>query len=367
MAVQHLAGVLDGGPHGDPREAEFEELLNDGEEEEKVGTGVHNDEEEWSEEEFDEKGVQEKGKKPTPKVEPEPEEEEEEKPKKGTDEPKKGEEEEPEAEPDKKPDKVSAKKEEPVEEEDPKTKYQKIPYDRFKKELLKRKELALRAVQAEERSRGLEARMEAFEKAAKAATDPEPDRNVDPFSHQEWRIRQLELKAAGEKKPEPKPRSAEFQTFLHDSYKESADEFRAEHPDFNDAYGFALQKTAEQILRQYPNATQDQISGAVRELEMNEVNASLTKGIDPAERVYEIAKALGYKVKEGEQKAGTKTDRVVEALATENAKKKSSSLATKGGGDTRKPLTIDDVEDMSNEELERFMDRNSGRPSPLRA
>ena len=364
MALKHLAGVLDGGPHGDPREAEFEELLNDGEEEEGSGTGVHNDKEDWGEEEFSEKGVTEKGKAKSKEAEEEEavEEEEKEEPKRKEE----AEEEELEKEVEKKEEKAGEREVKEEEKEDPKTKYQKIPYDRFKKELLKRKELALRAVQAEERARALEERMAAFERAAGKASDPEPDRNADPFAHQEWRIRQLELQNAAKVPEAPKPRSQEFQNAVFNIYKDSADEFRAEHPDFNEAYTFAIGKTAEQIARQYPGATQEQITAAIRELEMGEVSNSLKNGIDPAERVYEIAKSMGFKVKEGDSKGQGKADRIVEALATETARKKASSLASKGNGSGRKPLTIDDVEDMSNEELERFMDRNSGRSNPLK-
>lgn len=370
MVSKHLAGVLDGGPHEDPREAEDEALLNDGEDEE-AGTGVHNDDEEWDEEEFSEAGKAEKfgkGAKPQPKAEDEEEEKEEAEEKKPVKKEEKAEEKEEEAEEEK--EEQPPKDEETHEEresDDPKTKYKTIPYSRFKKELTKRKELALRAVQAEERAKAVEDRLSRFEQAAQKASDPEPDRSVDPLAHQDWRIRQLERSVVDKSKTaQPQPRSDALQRFLHQQYIESAQEFKADHADFDEAYEFTLRKTAENVIRQYPEATQEQVGQYIRTLEMNEAYAALNAGRDPAERVYEIAQGLGWTGKAAAGEPSSKRSRVDDAVKEEALKAKSKSLAGKGTTGVKKDLTIDDTEDMSNEELLRFMDGNSGRKNPLK-
>lgn len=341
-----LAGMFDGGPHEDPREAEAEELINDGEEEEEKV-------EEDNNAEFEEEEAEEE----KPEVTHDDEDEEKE-----------------EAEADKE---AEAKEEKPVEEEkaseeekeDPKTKYQTIPYQRFRKELTKRHAMATELARTQSQLEDLKNRLADFEKAAGKAADPEPDKDIYPLEHTQWQVRQLQAQL-NQKKEEPQTGpfiSDRERPVLMDFYRESVDAYKEEKADFDDAYAYAINATAARLAAQNPKATQDQITAAVQHLELQEVRFALNASQDPAERIYQIATQLGYRAKMTENSAKAVVEDKVKAAADEAARRSRARTAVgKGVTINKRPLTEDDIEGMSNEELTKFMNRNSGRTNPLR-
>lgn len=359
MANPNLIGMLDGGPHQDPREIEEEQLLND-------GADADGAEDEWGSDTTDPGGER-----PVRKAVAEPDAEE---PEEKEEEPEPKEEvaeEEPDAEPDTKP---AAKKLEEKPKVDPKTEYKSIPYQRFRKELMKRHELAAEVAAARAESTDLKKRLESFEAGVKKAADPEPDASLYPQDHLAWKNRQLEARLAQLEKPAPREAPVAPQTAdaLVSALREDAESYtESEKPDFVDAYHHAVQATAQVVANMNPTWNQAQVAAHVNSLELSEVQAALRAGESPAARIYAIAERQGYKPKAAPTKPGSGVrDRVTEAAADAGRRTRANSVVNKGAPSREREttrLTEDEIERMSNSEIVRVMDRNSGRANPLRA
>lgn len=367
--VADLAGILDGGPHEDPREAEAEELLNDGEVEES-----------WEEDEHGEVAAKKPEKavaKPDKVIEkavpakPEVLEKEEKEAETGV-----------ETKADTKP----ASEEEETEPVDPKTQYKTIPYPRFRKELLKRHQLAADVAAERAKREDLERRLSAFEASATKAADPEPDPTLSPAEHISWENRQLKarldkLETAQKPVSAPAlpPAAAEQ---LVQALREDAEEVKAERPDFMEAYNHAIRVAAGYFAQQAPGLTQDQLQGAVRQAELVEIRKALDAGESPAEHIYALALRNGYLPPkagkdstvgaESEEKpdvgAAAARDRVIEAAEDAARRKRAGTVAGKGAprrSSDEIALTEDQIDAMSNEELVKLMDANSGKRNPL--
>ena len=355
MAYKDLTDKLDGGPHDDPREKEDKELLDDGEVEEK------DSDESWAAAESAAGEIAPKSKEG--KKEADVEADVEEKPDVEAEEKEETEEEVAKTEKETETDAEAAAEAK----EDEKTKYQTIPYPRFRKELTKRHQLAADLARSQGELAELRERMSKFEGAAQQAINPEPDAMADPLGHTQWEVKQLRQELAARSNPEPADTISPAESAaLFGIYRESAAAFEEEHPDFMAAYKHILNVAAADLRLRYPNSTTDQLVAAVQAAEMREVKNVLAHGIDPAERVYELATLNGYRPeKTTVEEKTTIRDKVVGAAAEAARKRRAASLATGGQTATKRPLTDADIDDMSNEELVKHMDRNSGRKNPL--
>ena len=369
--VKRLSAAFDGGPNEDPREQEEEELLHDGEEEE---TKKPEEDDNW---EFEDEGGEKGGKKAAePEVKAEPKKKPETKPEAEDEVEIEEAEKEPPAEPEKEQDasEKAASAAEAKAAADERTKFKSVPYPRFRRELARRQQQALELAETKRQLEELTKRVGSFETSARGAADPEPDRAIDPVAHLEWQVRrqssELETLKAAQKAPaSPTAISAPEVPILTAAYLDSVEALKAEKPDFDAAYKHAVTQAFSRIAAQNPQASQAQVEAELQRLELIEVKNAIAAGIDPAERIYSVAVGLGYKpakeTKVADSKQQDVKSKVIDAAAEAARKKRASSIAGQGRTITRRPLTESDVEGMSNAELERFMDRNSGRSNPL--
>src|SRR6185369_12425013 len=77
-------------------------------------------------------------------------------------------------------------------------------------------------------------------RAEPAKEDPEPNENDDPLGHLKWENRQLKKQVQGvqqhtQAQQQQEQQVGQQQQFLQ-AYQSAADEFRADAPDFDDAY-----------------------------------------------------------------------------------------------------------------------------------
>ena len=135
------------------------------------------------------------------------------------------------------------------------------------------------------------------------------------------------------------------------TYAQKAKEFAKETPDFSEAYNFLYQsRQAELTAAGYPLAGDTRrgllpLEEYLKREELSLANAALQDEVNPAERVYNIAKARGY-VKKSE----VKTDKL------ENIEKGIKDNKTLSGatGSSPKGLTLEALADMDDEDFSKL-------------
>lgn len=142
----------------------------------------------------------------------------------------------------------------------------------------------------------------------------------------------------------------ERQTQFVSLYKQKANEFRKEAPDFDAAYKYLLEtRQEEHRLSGYDEGMVDQL---LYEDEAAIVANALQQGINPASRLYQLAKLRGYKAGDN-IKSGSRIDENNEKIANLERGLKASKSVNTGGSNSRDQLTLEDVADMSEDELEK--------------
>lgn len=116
------------------------------------------------------------------------------------------------------------------------------------------------------------------------------------------------------------------QQFQH-AYVSAANAFSAQNPDFRDAYNFAIERSAAEYRVMGMN--DQQIAQQLRADEMAMVQKSLQAGRNPAELIYNLAKAKGY-----EKKAAAPQQQQAQPLtpATQLAAKAAAANPIASGG-----------------------------------
>lgn len=172
----------------------------------------------------------------------------------------------------------------------------------YKAELRKRKELkeTLEAnnLKALEMERILTQLKESMNKPAPAPEVIEivPDPDEDPMAYQQYKINKLEKSLEDHNKylrqqHDMQQRSTQQQAFMN-SYRASAQEFAAKTPEFGEAYKFLLgARMAEHKAAGYSD---QEAQSLLVEEEMSIVAKAYQDKVNPAERLFNVAKNRGY-------------------------------------------------------------------------
>ena len=174
-----------------------------------------------------------------------------------------------------------------------------------------------RRVAAEKRASDLEGRLEALEKGGGSAADRDdlldliaslPDTEDDPVGDIAGVKKALKLfrqRQVAEAGQTAEQRQIEKQvTALRDAMVEAEDDFKADHPDYTDAANFYRKARVDELTdagytgRNLDRKLADDLFGVVR--------MAIEAGLDPAERVYALAKRRGFKT--GGKAADAKLD-----------------------------------------------------------
>lgn len=194
------------------------------------------------------------------------------------------------------------------------------------------------------------------EPAQQVAPKPEPveiipDSEVDPIGYQQYEINKLkesnkQLNDYLASQHKTAQQQAAKQAFLQ-TYKQSAQQFAAQTPDFNDAYNYIVEaRTREFVAAGYTKAEADAL---VVEDEMAIASRAFNDKVNPAQRVYDLAKARGYTNQKAPIKAAPKNlDDVKRGM--NNAK----SLKSGGGEVGEKSAGMDDIDGMNFKEFDDF-------------
>lgn len=129
-------------------------------------------------------------------------------------------------------------------------------------------------------------------------------------------------------------------------YQSKAQEFSRSTPDFNDAYSYVV----NQRLSEYEAAgySRDDAIRLVNEDEAAIVVKALQDDVNPAERIYSLAKVRGYQKQQAQQKPNVQKLDVIE-----KGLRASKTLNTSSNAKTA-PLSIESLDAMSDEEFDKI-------------
>lgn len=185
---------------------------------------------------------------------------------------------------------------------------------------------------------------------------PMPDPSKDIFGAFNWavsRLKQIEGKQAETEKVSIEQRA---EAELRNTYMASAQEFASRQTDFRDAYQFLMQgRDAE--LQAYGVSDPQERMRMIASEERGLVQRAMRDRVNPAERVYALAKARGYALKapEPEPKPEPKVELKAADLDTIAKGIASSKSLSAAGGSPTDVLTAEALANMSDEEFGAYL------------
>ena len=224
--------------------------------------------------------------------------------------------------------------------------------ERLKRSELK-KELASQAKKTEIIEQNLRQIMEKVNAVPQqqAADEPAPpDSEEDPIAYTQYQLDKLNKQVTDQQRylQEQNQRNQTQQQYKQfiDVYTESAKEFATGTPDFNNAYQFLNDHRMNEYLES--GYDKKQATEFLREDEMAIVAKAYKEGINPAERIYNIAKYRGYANKPVAAAPPPKLDRIERGI------KASKSLGSSGAMNTNTGFSIDSIDTMDFTEFDKL-------------
>lgn len=232
-----------------------------------------------------------------------------------------------------------------------------VPQGALHAEREKRKGIEAELKKAQEQLQAL-ARLREQVAARQAPAAPEPQAE-DPagVQHLTTRLSQLEQAqhTTQQERDEAALQAAEDEQL--GVLAQRADEaYRAQVPDYDDAVRYVIQARAKE-LSMY-GYSQPQIERAIGAEARDILRSAVQQGRDPADLIYNIAQARGYRSGTGETPQAGQALRQVEAVA--NAKSQSRSLGQAAGA-TPKQLNADALTAMSDDEFGELYNTAEGK------
>lgn len=230
----------------------------------------------------------------------------------------------------------------------------------FKTERHKRKELKEALEETNRKAADMEARIEQLKASMLNMPKPEPikapapevvpDEDDDPIGYMQYKTKKLEAHLAQQShylQSQYQAQQAQLQddAFIAD-YRARAVEFAKKTPDFGKAYEFLIASKLAEYEAAGFNAQQAQ--DLLKEDERATVAIARQAGVNPAERIYNVAKSRGYNTKSS-VKAPPKN------LADIKKGLDNSKSLKPGGGDTlEREVGMADVDGMNWNEFDDF-------------
>ena len=159
-----------------------------------------------------------------------------------------------------------------------------VPLKALQEERQKRAEAERKAAEVERRIAELSARLEQIAPKQPEAPPP-PDPETDPIGALKYQNEQLrELRTREEQQ--------RYEQELNAVAYRAATEFAAQAPDYRDAYKYAIESRALELS--VLGVPQDQIPNIMRREELTLIDNARRNGRNPAQVIYEFAKARGF-------------------------------------------------------------------------
>jgi hypothetical protein len=186
-----------------------------------------------------------------------------------------------------------------------------------------------------------------------------PDIATDPLGHLQHISAELGQTKQKLSTIEQQEQARDLQTRVVGAYAQDAARFKAETPDFSDAYGYLVDSRVKeyQLI-----GHQDPVSAAQAD-EFQIVQMALQQGKSPAEIIYGLAKTRGFQGKAPE-KAQEKP--AAEKLAQiDKGQQANKSLASAGGSAGADEMTAQQLLEMPMDEFEAWVGKNPAKAKRL--
>lgn len=242
---------------------------------------------------------------------------------------------------------LEAEAKEAVEPEPVKEQVKTVPHQALHEERERRKELARQLEETQAKQRLMEERFAKFLEE-KQAPPPNVDENpVEYLKYTEKQLREQQERLAQEFEAQRVQREQESQwnNFVT-AYRNQAQQFAEQTPDFDAAYQHALKtRIAEFVAGGVDEATAK--TWATQE-ETAIVQRAFQDGVNPAERIYNMAKARGYTPK-AQADNSAKMETLIKGT-------QSKSLAGVGG-QSPAPMSLEALAEMDDAEFEKHFEK----------
>lgn len=187
-------------------------------------------------------------------------------------------------------------------------------------------------------------------KTPQATEAPVPDKDEDPmgyYAHQLQNVQQTVTKQQEylQQQAQEYQRSQQMNQFL-DGYKRQAQEFQQTQADFADAYRYLEQSRIDEYTA--AGYTPAEASRLLQEDEIALAVRAQQDGVNPAERLYLMAKSRGYAPNTVPAKMDSKLEKVEQGL------KKGKSLSNAKSKSVTAKLDASMIDQMSEEEFDKY-------------
>jgi len=174
-----------------------------------------------------------------------------------------------------------------------------VPYNALHEERQRRKELKEELDQQRERAAKMEERLQQIVERFEKPDKEEPklsfeDNPAEYLKAEAERTGQTvqELREQIESRQKQDEEAQQFHGFVN-NYRQAAQQFAQSHPDFQEAYQFAVQSRIKEY--QAAGYSLEEATHAVHTDEINIARRAFNDGVNPAERIMEMSKARGFK------------------------------------------------------------------------
>ena len=242
-----------------------------------------------------------------------------------------------------------AKPVEPVAEKPPSL----VPLATYLEERKERQALAQQVAEREKSLATLESRLNTLQEVWQPKT-PVPNYDEDPIGAINYKLEETSKKYEDLQRAEQtrvQAEAARQQAEQLRTYgKAQADEFKTKQPDFYDAYNTIwAKKDAELQALGYSDPRQR--NQFIAEYEVSIIQKAASEGANIAERLYELAKSIGYTPKQAEQAEGDGEKKLQTIAAGQAASK---SIGAAGGTAPPAKMTLAWLANLSDDEFEAY-------------
>lgn len=198
-------------------------------------------------------------------------------------------------------------------------------------------------------------RLKLLTQPQKQEPEPQPPGPEDPLGMIDHTAREIEeIKAWRAEQQRTAHEQAQVQQVVT-TYQAKAQEFTQQQPDFMDAYTHVREAHARRLAIQGVPA--HEIAATVARDELSMAVTALQQGVNPAERLYALAKEYGYAPKAADPQPDTGA--LIDAKADTVARAKSLSQA--GGQATPRAVNAKALADMSDDDFDAFISKQGSK------
>lgn len=230
----------------------------------------------------------------------------------------------------------------------------KVPYGAMHEERMRRKEAMAEAQELRDKMVRMEERFKAFQEAIKPE-EPEVLFDDDPAEYlrrqSEKTSQTLEqMQKQQQEAIQKQQQQANANQFLN-RYQTAAQEYAESNPDFQDAYNHLVNgRVQEHMLA--GGMDRDQAVALAQREEQAIASRAFEEGVNPAEKLVELAKLRGWTKSPQSSKVNGTVDKVAQVEKGQKAAKTISK-----GGSSQGELTLEALADMEGEDFDKAWDK----------